>query len=99
MTEPQQSASTERASRRWLVNLLVIMSGTLVGLGIFVAVSQSSCRPRPRLDAALARIGGIAQDSGDPVSIRSLGRRLGTLPWLPVPAADLALLGQDASSG
>src|SRR5262249_33462792 len=32
----------------------------------------------------------------DSVSMRTLGRQVGALPWLPVPAADLALLGQDA---
>lgn len=77
------------------MNLIVIVSGTLAGLGIFVAVTQI-IPARPRLDAALARISGTAvgQDA-DPVSMRSLGRRLGTVPWLPVPAVDLALLGQD----
>ena len=27
--------------------------------------------------------------------MRTLGRQVGSVPWLPVPAADLALLGQD----
>jgi len=77
------------------VNPVIVLAGVLVGLGVFIAVSQFMMPSRPRLDAALARIGGIERDSGDPVSLGSVGRRLGTLPWLPVPAADLALLGQD----
>ncbi len=81
------------------MNIFVILSGTLVGLGIFVGVAQLM-PARPSLDAALARIHGTAA-GGDPghvpdqFSLRTLGRRLGTLPWLPVPATDLALLGQD----
>ncbi len=39
------------------MNLIVIISGTLIGLGVFVAVSQIM-PAGPRLDAALARIGG-----------------------------------------
>jgi Flp pilus assembly protein TadB len=76
------------------VNLLVVLSGALVGLGIFVAVSHL-LPSKPSLDAALARIHGTSEyDAGD-LSIRSLSRRLSTLSWLPVPTADLALLGQD----
>ena len=76
------------------MNLLVVLSGALVGLGIFVAVSHL-LPSKPSLDAALARIHGTSEyDAGD-LSIRSLSRRLSTLSWLPVPTADLALLGQD----
>src|SRR5579863_4076607 len=51
----------------------------------------------PRLDAALARIGGTTPGQDfDLTSMRTLGRQVGALPWLPFPAADLALLGQDA---
>ena len=77
------------------MNLLLILSGTLVGLGVFVAVSQI-VPARPSLDAALARIGGTAGDDSLGLSIRSLGSRLRSAGWLPVPAADLALLDQDA---
>jgi Flp pilus assembly protein TadB len=76
------------------VNLLVIISGTLIGLGVFVAVSQI-IPAGPRLDAALARIGGAPGIDYDLASMRTLGRQVGSLPWLPVPAVDLALLGQD----
>jgi len=76
------------------VNLLVIVSGTLIGLGVFVAVIQL-VPARPSLDAALARIGGTTGIEADLTSMRTLGRQVGALPWLPVPAVDLALLGQD----
>ncbi len=76
------------------MNLLVVLSGTLVGLGIFVAVSHL-LPSKPSLDAALARIHGTAGDESGDLSIRSLSRRLTTQPWLPVPTTDLALLGQD----
>ncbi len=50
---------------------------------------------RPRLDAALARIGGIERAAAIRYPLR-IGRPAASeLPWLPVPAADLALLGQD----
>jgi hypothetical protein len=78
------------------VNLIVIISGTLIGIGLFVAVSQIM-PAGPRLDAALARIGGTTPGlDSDLMSMRTLGRQVGALPWLPVPSADLALLGQDA---
>lgn len=77
------------------MNLLVILAGTLVGLGVFAAASQI-VPPRPSLDAALARIGGTAGHDTSDLSIKSLARRLRLSGWLPVPAADLALLGQDA---
>lgn len=75
------------------MNLLVVLSGVLVGLGVFVAVSHL-LPSRPSLDAALARIHGTAADDAGDLSIRSLSRRLTMLSWLPVPATDLALLGQ-----
>ena len=76
------------------MNLLVIVSGTLLGLGVFVAVSQI-VPSRPNLDAALARIAGAAPGTGPDLSVRSLGAGLSALTWLPVPTTDLALLGQD----
>ena len=64
-----------------------------------------SCRRRTRLDAALARLEpGAAQDwaaSPAPRAPRAgrLARRIAAeVPWLPVPAADLALLGKDRES-
>lgn len=77
------------------MNLLIIASGSLVGLGVFVAVSYL-VPSTPSLDAALSRIGGTASDDVLDLSVRSLPGRVAVLPWLPVPTADLALLGQDA---
>jgi Flp pilus assembly protein TadB len=76
------------------VNLLVILSGTLVGLGVFVAVSQIM-PSKPSLDAALARIHGAGAGDAPDLSVRSLARSMSALSWLPVPKVDLALLGQD----
>ena len=77
------------------MNLLVLLAGSLAGLGVCAAVSQLT-PGGPRLDAALARIhaAGI-QELQQPHS-RALVRQIAAaMPWLPVPAADLALLGQD----
>jgi Flp pilus assembly protein TadB len=76
------------------VSLLVIFAGALAGLGLFVAVSQLLPAPA-RLDAALARIHGTSTIDREAVSLRSLARYLGNQSWLPVPATDLAILGQD----
>jgi Flp pilus assembly protein TadB len=77
------------------VNLLVVLPGALAGLGLFIALAQL-LPSSPRLDAALARIhaGGAEEPplSGFPRLMNQMARRL---PWLPLPAADLALLGQD----
>jgi Flp pilus assembly protein TadB len=77
------------------VNSLVLLAGALAGLGAFVVIAQS-IPSRPRLDAALARIRAAgAQEPSLPMS-RGLVRRMAAeMAWAPVPAADLALLGQD----
>lgn len=77
------------------MNLLVIVSGALVGLGVFVVVSQI-VPSGPNLDAALARIHGTAAGNAPDMSVRSFPRRMSAPSWLPVPAVDLALLDQDA---
>lgn len=77
------------------MNLLVLLAGSLAGLGVFAAVGQV-IPSGPRLDAALARIqaAGIGELQLSPA--RSLIRQIAAaMPWLPVPSADLALLGQD----
>jgi pilus assembly protein TadC len=77
------------------VNLLVDCAGALAGLGIFLAVSQL-VPGAPRLDVAMARIhdGGdvYAESRGFTAAARSLTTMA---PWLPVPVADLELLGKD----
>jgi Flp pilus assembly protein TadB len=77
------------------VNLLVLLAGSLAGLGVFAAVAQL-IPSGPRLDAALARIHAAGAGALQPSSSRALIRQIAdAMPWLPVPAADLALLGQD----
>jgi hypothetical protein len=86
------------------MNLWVIAAGILGGLGIFLAVRELVPAPN-RLEAALARLDpGAAQEPGAaggsaaaPPS-RLAQRIAAELPWLPVPAADLALLGKDRAS-
>jgi Flp pilus assembly protein TadB len=72
---------------------MVVLAGTLAGLGVFLIVGEL-VPGRTSLDAALARLGGAGQ--APLPSLRSAGGRVASaLPWLPAPAADLALLGQD----
>ncbi len=84
------------------MNLWALAAGVLCGLGIFVAVREIVPAPT-RLDAALARL-DPGQDwvpSAAPRAPRAgpLARRIAAeLPWLPVPATDLALLGKDRES-
>ncbi len=77
------------------MNPLVLVAGVLAGLGVSVAIGQL-VPGGPRLDAALGRIGTAATQESDPTPVRALVRQIAVaMPWLPVPAADLALLGQD----
>jgi hypothetical protein len=77
------------------VSLWMIVAGALCGLGIFVAVRELAPAPA-RLDAALARLDSAPPPGrGTSVSRRLAQRISAELPWLPVPSADLALLGQD----
>jgi Flp pilus assembly protein TadB len=78
-----------------LVNSLVLLAGALAGLGAFVVIAQS-IPSRPRLDAALARIQAAGTQEPPLPTSRGLVRRMAAeMAWAPVPAADLALLGQD----
>jgi Flp pilus assembly protein TadB len=83
------------------VSLWASAIGVLAGLGVFLLVRET-IPARARLEAALARLDpGAARDPvGDHRSgatgFRRLARSLGAVaPWLPVPATDLALLGQE----
>ena len=77
------------------MNPLVITAGGLAGLGVFTAVCQL-VPGGPRLDAALARINAAGSAPPPLPPVRALAARAAAaMPWLPVPAADLALLGQD----
>jgi Type II secretion system (T2SS), protein F len=82
------------------VNLWVIAAGILGGLGVFLAVRELVPAPS-RLDAALARLDlGAALEPGPrPAPAGRLAHAIASeLHWLPVPAADLALLGKDRAS-
>jgi pilus assembly protein TadC len=82
------------------VNLWVIAAGILGGLGIFIVVRELVPAPS-RLDAALARLdlSAALEPGPGPAPAGRLARRIASeLHWLPVPAADLALLGKDRAS-
>ena len=81
------------------MSLWVPVAGLLAGLGVFLIVRELIPAP-VRLDAALGRLergaGAAATGPGAPSAGRQLAAAAGAaLPWLPVPSADLALLGQD----
>lgn len=77
------------------MTLLFVIPGALVGLGVFAAICHL-LPARTRLDAALVRIAGIAAPHSDSPPLRAAASRLTAVaPWLPLPSADLALLGQD----
>jgi Flp pilus assembly protein TadB len=79
------------------MSLWVIAAGLVGGLGIFIIIRELVPAP-PRLDAALARLDhgpvlGPARTGGN--ASRLAQRIAAGLPWMPVPTADLSLLGQD----
>ena len=75
---------------------LILISGTLIGLGVFTVVGQL-VPGGPRLDVALSRIHAAGPQEAEPTAVRALVRQIAAaMPWLPVPSADLALLGQDS---
>ena len=83
------------------MSLWVSVAGVLAGLGAFL-LARELIPAKARLEAALARLNpGAARDPArdyetGTTGFRRLARHLGTAaPWLPVPATDLALLGQD----
>ena len=84
------------------MSVWVVVIGALVGLGIFLGVSEL-IPASTRMDAALERLGqsddGLAGSGGGFPATHRLGQQLAqALPWLPVPATDLALLGQEQSA-
>ncbi len=83
------------------MNLGATVAGVVAGLGMFLIVREL-LPARVSLEGALARLDpGAAHEStgihgSGATGFRRLARRLAAVaPWLPVPAADLALLGQD----
>jgi hypothetical protein len=78
------------------VSLWVPVAGLVAGLGVFLFLRELFPAP-VRLDAALRRLDASAgAGARPPAPARQLAADIGlALPWLPVPSADLALLGQD----
>ena len=77
------------------MNLWLIVSGILGGLGVFLLAREIMPAPA-RLDSALARLDAGQAVAGTRPAASGLARRVAAeLPWVPVPSADLALLGQD----
>jgi Flp pilus assembly protein TadB len=81
------------------MNEWVIIAGVLAGLGVWLAVAEL-VPARPSLRAAIARLDGSTQlPGGDSPDLTAAPRRLAlslaaAAPWLPVPIADLRLLGR-----
>lgn len=83
------------------MNTAIVAAGVLIGLGCFL-ILRELVPAGTRLEAALARLAAARDEAaprpaGDSRTVRErLGRRLRTAaPWLPIPVADLALLGQE----
>lgn len=72
----------------------VPIAGVLAGLGVFLVVRELVPAPTS-LDAALARLDADTAPSFGTSASRLASRIAAGLRWLPVPSADLALLGQD----
>jgi Flp pilus assembly protein TadB len=80
------------------MSLWVIVAGLLSGLGAWLAVRELA-PSGPSLRAAVERLEtdrSLAGHQDERSSLRGLAGSLRTaVPWLPVPAADLRLLGQE----
>jgi Flp pilus assembly protein TadB len=74
----------------------LVVAGLLIGLGCWLVVSEL-IPAGPRLHAAIDRLDAGSGRAAEPATLRlRLGHSLAaTAPWLPVPATDLRLLGQD----
>jgi Flp pilus assembly protein TadB len=75
----------------------VAAAGVLAGLGLWLAIAEFAPAP-PSLGAAIARLDGSTRSPGGggsgQLSTRLTYYLASAAPWLPVPAADLRLLGQ-----
>jgi Flp pilus assembly protein TadB len=77
------------------VNLWIVVSGLLVGVAAAVLIREL-VPAGPSLRAAIGRMEARPDPARRATRPRELARSLGaSLPWLPVPLADLRLLGQD----
>ena len=74
----------------------LVFAGLLTGLGCWLVVSEL-VPAGPRLQAAIDRLESGAEGREDRATLRvRLGHSLAAAaPWVPVPATDLRLLGQD----
>jgi hypothetical protein len=85
------------------MNAFIVAAGAIAGLGLFVLLREL-VPAGTRLDAALARLAPGGHEVALPTGHRltasyRLARHVrSTAPWLPVPKADLALLGQEPES-
>lgn len=86
------------------MNTYVVVAGAIAGLGLALLLAEL-VPAGARLDAALARLAAGGQERSQllPAGRQAAGMRLArrvrmAVPWLPVPAADLALLGQEPDS-
>jgi Flp pilus assembly protein TadB len=77
------------------MNPWIIVSGLFIGLAAAVLIGEL-VPAGPSLRAALGRLEARPDPARHLTRPRELARSLGaSLPWLPVPAADLRLLGQE----
>jgi len=78
------------------MSMWLILAGVVTGLGCWLVISEL-IPAGPSLVAALDRLdAGGSSAGGDARLAARIGRRLpAALPWLPIPARDLRLLGQD----
>jgi Flp pilus assembly protein TadB len=74
----------------------LVFAGLLTGLGCWLVVSEL-VPAGPRLQAAVDRLESGSERADDSATVRArLGQSLtAAAPWVPVPATDLRLLGQD----
>jgi len=78
------------------MNLWIAMSGLLIGLALALLIREL-VPAGPSLRAAVGRLDARSDAAAPPPSrSRELARNLSaSVPWLPVPAADRRLLGQN----
>jgi Flp pilus assembly protein TadB len=77
------------------VNPLLVLAGASAGLGLSIALAQM-LPGVVNLDAALASIHAGGTEEPPLSGFRRLTSQMASaLSWLPIPAADLALLGQE----
>lgn len=80
------------------MNGWIPVTGAGAALGLLLVIDEL-LPPAARLDAALTRLTAAGPPQPDGPAPRRLARQLAVAaPWLPVPSADLRLLGQDTEA-